>query len=119
MKKTKLFIPLFILILAASACNALTSSAAPEPLPTLAVVKATTSAPSGVPLTEDEVPRVSLEDAYQAYTDGSAIFVDVRSADSYNAGHIPSATNIQLGEFETNIDNIDLPKDAWIITYCT
>jgi rhodanese-related sulfurtransferase len=45
--------------------------------------------------------------------------VDVRSAEAYEASHLAGSLFIPLGEFETDIENIDLPKDQWIITYCT
>ena len=72
-----------------------------------------------LPVTEAEVPRVPLEQALTAYNAGAAIFVDVRSQQSYEISHIPGAINIPLGAFETDIANVDLDKDAWIITYCT
>lgn len=108
-----------ILLLVTLACNMLNSR--PQPTPTLVVIAEPTFPPSesNLPLSEAEVPRVSLEEAYTAYNAGTAIFVDVRSKPNFDAGHIPGALSIQLGEFETNASNLDLPKDAWIITYCT
>ncbi len=64
-------------------------------------------------------PRITVEEAKAAFDSGQAIIVDVRSADSYSAGHAVGAISIPLAEFETNISNIALEKDQWIITYCT
>jgi hypothetical protein len=63
------------------------------------------------------VVRVSLEDAKAAYDQGEAVFVDVRSVDSYQAAHITGAISIPLAELETRL--AEIPQDKWIITYCT
>ena len=117
MLKSKFIFPIFILFLLTS-CN---TSVPAQPNPTSVVIAEPTFPPteSVIPLTEAEVPRVSLEDAYAAYNADTAIFVDVRSKQAYEAGHIPGALSIQLGEFETNPTKLKLPKDEWIITYCT
>jgi len=72
-----------------------------------------------IPQTEDEVPRVTVEEAKSAIEDGKAIIVDVRSAESYAAGHAAGAISIPLANFENNIEDLSLDKDQWIITYCT
>jgi 3-mercaptopyruvate sulfurtransferase SseA len=72
-----------------------------------------------IPQTEQEVPRVKVEEAKSAFDKGGAIIVDVRSAESYAAGHAAGAISIPLTEFENNIANLTLRKDQWIITYCT
>ena len=64
-----------------------------------------------------DVPRVEAEAAKEAYEDGSAIFLDVRSEGAFEAGHIPGALNIPLAEIETRLSELD--SQAWIITYCT
>jgi len=118
MTRTKFLPAIFILFLVMSACGASVSSEA-EPKPTTAVDVIPAITPVKIPLTEAEVPRVTLEDAKVAFDNGTAIFVDVRSKDSFKAGHITGALLIQLGEFETRLEKIKLPKDQWIITYCT
>ena len=72
-----------------------------------------------LPLTEADVPRITVEDAKAAVDGSEAVIVDVRSAESFAAGHIAGAISIPLAEFETNISNIAFKKDQWIITYCT
>jgi len=67
--------------------------------------------------TYPEVERVSLGDSKAAFDQGSAVFLDVRSASSYNQGHIPGALSIPLGELQDRIGELD--PDDWIITYCT
>jgi ABC-type glycerol-3-phosphate transport system substrate-binding protein len=117
MTKTILVISILLLI---TACSPLTvpSSPTPEPAMTIIVEWVPTPTPSA-PLTEAEVPRVSLEKANAAIASGAAIVIDVRSQEAYAVSHIPGAVNIQLGEFETNPTGWNLDKDQWIITYCT
>ena len=67
--------------------------------------------------TYPEIPRVSLADAREAYDQGSAVFIDVRSPQSYAASHIKGALSIpadKLGEYLAELD-----QKAWIIPYCT
>jgi len=64
-----------------------------------------------------EITRVSLDEAKSALNSGSAILVDVRSAEAYAAQHIEGAINIPSAEIETRLSELD-PK-AWIIPYCT
>jgi len=89
-----------------------------------AILLATQNAPAtptpAAPFEEEtypEIPRVSLEDAKAALDAGSAIFVDVRSAEAYQGGHIAGAINIPLAELEARLGELD--QAQWIITYCT
>lgn len=69
-----------------------------------------------VPVTSnDQVQRVSIQDAKDAYDAGSAVFLDVRSADAYAELHIKGAINIPLGDIEARMGELD--PDHWIITY--
>ncbi|MCC7187313.1 MAG: rhodanese-like domain-containing protein [Anaerolineales bacterium] len=117
MPKTKIFLALSVLLLAALACNALAPTA--EPTSVVILEPTNPSQPSGLPVTEADVPRVSLEAAYTAYTAGAAIIVDVRNRSAYAELHVPNALSIPLDVFEINIEDVDLDKEQWIITYCT
>jgi rhodanese-related sulfurtransferase len=57
-----------------------------------------------------------VQEAREALEDGSAIFLDVRSAESFETGHIPGAISMPIDEISERID--ELPSNAWIITYC-
>jgi 3-mercaptopyruvate sulfurtransferase SseA len=72
---------------------------------------------SPVAETSGEVQRVTLEESKAAFDSGEAVFLDVRSASSYAASHIPDALSIPLAELEVRINEID--PNQWIITYCT
>ena len=125
MKRNKYFLLLlFLLLLASIACNASIPLSEPTALPTL-VQQPTVTLPvqgqgtSSVPLSEAQVPRIPVDEAKAAFDSGDAIIVDVRSPDAYAEGHAEGAINIALGYFETDIANVPLEKDQWIITYCT
>jgi 3-mercaptopyruvate sulfurtransferase SseA len=111
-------LPTLLLLLVLTACGG--PASAPEATATYVVMPEPTSAgAANLPRDEASVPRATLEQAYTAWAAGAAIIVDVRSQASYDTGHVAGAINIPLGEFETNIASLDLPKDAWIIPYCT
>ena len=65
--------------------------------------------------TYPEISRVSLDKAKAALDSGSAIFVDVRSAEAYQVSHIAGAINIPLAELEARLGELD--PNQWIITY--
>ncbi|KOP71319.1 hypothetical protein AMS60_23145 [Bacillus sp. FJAT-21945] len=46
------------------------------------------------------------------------LIIDVRSAEEYEAGHIPHAINISIDEIESRLDEIEDYKDKPIILYC-
>jgi 3-mercaptopyruvate sulfurtransferase SseA len=116
--RTKYFIAFALLLLVSLACNAL-SPAAPTPTRVVIVEPTSPLQPSDLPATEAEVPRVTLEEALVAYSAGAAVFVDVRSRDSYAESHIPGAINIPVTDIELNPTLAGIGKDEWIITYCT
>ena len=64
-----------------------------------------------------QVQRVTLDQAKAAYDAGSAVFLDVRDAGSYEASHIPGAILMPVSELPNLYGELD-PK-AWIIPYCT
>ena len=121
-RQRNIFIGLSVALLAVLACNAiLPQSESNAPISTQAPIFTLSPLPtkSGQPQTEDEVPRVSVEDAKLALDSGEAVIVDVRSSEAYAEVHIAGAVLIPLGEFEGNIANVPLDKDQWIITYWT
>lgn len=63
------------------------------------------------------VPRVGLEEALQAYEKGEAVFLDVRSAESFQLLRITGAVNIPGNELPARLAELD--KNDWIIPYCT
>jgi hypothetical protein len=119
-----LLLPLFLLLLGSLACNASLPVSEPTALPTatrqpIVTLPVEGQSTSSVPLSEATVPRIPVDEARAAFDAGEAIIVDVRSVEAYEDQHAEGAINIPLGYFETDIANVPLEKDQWIITYCT
>jgi hypothetical protein len=72
---------------------------------------ATTAAEENYP----EITRVDVKDARAAYETGSAVFVDVRTAEAFEQSHIAGALSIPLSELPQQLGQ--LSKSDWIITY--
>jgi rhodanese-related sulfurtransferase len=68
---------------------------------------------------EFEIP--DPEAAKRIFDAGGAVFVDVRSRDMFQAGHIPGAVSLPLGEWDTLLDGFvdKTPLDRPIVTYCS
>jgi 3-mercaptopyruvate sulfurtransferase SseA len=113
MTKIKLVSLLVLCVLVMSACAPSTQS-----VPTV-IVELTSPPVDTLPQTEADVPRVSVEATRTALASGAAIIVDVRSAESFAAGHIAGAISIPLSQIEANPSSVELDKKQWIITYCT
>ena len=67
--------------------------------------------------TFSEIPRVTIKDAFTAFQDGSAVFIDVRDAESYASSHIPGAKSFPLAQLDVQLKKLN--TETWIITYCT
>lgn len=63
------------------------------------------------------IERVSLDEARSALENGSAVLLDVRSAEAFAGQHIAGAINIPTAELPARLSELD-PND-WIIPYCT
>jgi 3-mercaptopyruvate sulfurtransferase SseA len=119
MRRIKIYSFLAALTLLISSCGPATSANAPDFVPTIIIEENPTASQNGLPRTEAEVPRVSLEETLTALQSGAAVIVDVRNVQAYQASHIAGAMSISLGEIEANPAGLNLDKDQWIITYCT
>ena len=69
------------------------------------------------PFATDTAPRIELSQAQQAMAANAAVVVDVRTAESYQKGHIRGAIHIPESEIAARAG--ELPRDKMIITYCT
>jgi len=72
---------------------------------------------SPTPIPNEEVPRITLEEAKKAYDAGDAYIIDARPADAYKVEHIKGAVNYTSGTIEGHYK--DLPKNKKIIVYCS
>ena len=66
---------------------------------------------------QDDVPRLTAKEAYDAKMAGEAVIVDTRSAIQYDTGHIAGSINVPLDQFEARMSELD--PGIWYITYCT
>lgn len=67
--------------------------------------------------TQDDIPRLTVDEAYQAFTSGEAVLVDTRTVTQFEAGHAEGAINIPLDQIDSALAEMD--PEAWYITYCT
>lgn len=67
--------------------------------------------------TEEQVRRITVEEAKAAFDAREAIFVDVRDGESFKRSHIPGALLIPVNELSDRLD--ELSRSAWIIIYCS
>jgi len=69
---------------------------------------------------EDEenskVIMISVDDSYEYLGNEDYIFLDVRSLEEYDSGHIVGAVHIPVSELEDRLNEI--PKDKYVIAYC-
>lgn len=83
--------------------------------------------PKGIPLFGplptheiEGVDGIGLQDVWEAFNKGQAIFVDARSAQEYLSGHIPGAVSLDAGSFEEKLSSFLtlVPRDATLVVYC-
>ena len=60
--------------------------------------------------------RISREDAMKMVKQKKAVYVDVRSKESYDQGHLPGAISLPLSELQARFK--ELPTGKYLITYC-
>lgn len=63
-----------------------------------------------------ELQTLSIDEVLSKMEDGSIILLDVRPADEFEAGHIPGAVSVPLGELNDFLQT--LPKGIQIAAYC-
>lgn len=69
------------------------------------------------PTPADGVRRVTVEELRAGLEKGTAIVIDVRSKEQYNAGHIKGAQWIMADEIAGHIK--DFPKNKLVVAYCS
>ncbi len=63
--------------------------------------------------------NIVLAEAYSAFRQGSALFLDARSHDDFQSGHIEGAINLPAHAFMDSLTFLDeLNLDQPLITYC-
>ena len=61
---------------------------------------------------------ISTEATYDTWQAEAAFFLDVRTPEEYEAGHIPGAVNVPLETIPNNIDKLPESQNALVIVYC-
>ena len=87
---------------------------APVATPTQAAATPTASGPLA---SADDVQRIAPLDAKALIDQGRAVLYDVRSAESYQAGHAAGAISLPEDQIQARLST--LPKDKILILYCT
>ena len=77
-----------------------------------------TPAQTPAPNPENDVPRISAQEAKKLVDAGKAVIVDVRGTEAYKTSHIKGALDYPLAKIESK-DFSGLPKNKRIIAYCT
>ena len=65
----------------------------------------------------DQVPRLTVDEAYEAVMNSEAVLFDTRSEAEFEALHAAGAVNIPINELPDRLGELD--PDTWYITYCT
>jgi hypothetical protein len=66
---------------------------------------------------QDEIPRLTAEEAYQAVAAGEAVLVDTRSQSQYETQRAATAINVPVNEVGERVSLLN--PEIWYITYCT
>jgi len=63
---------------------------------------------------------IPFDEAKDKFLTGAAVFVDARTPELYQEGHIQGALNVPLAEFDQMMERVltELPEEALIVTYC-
>ncbi|MBI3943171.1 MAG: hypothetical protein HY326_09180 [Chloroflexi bacterium] len=64
----------------------------------------------------DNAVRISIEDAAKKLGQPNVLFIDARTAQEYQKGHIKGAISIPEGEAQNRLNQI--PRDKDLIIYC-
>ena len=69
----------------------------------------------------DGIEIGTVDQARELYDSGEYIFVDARSREDYEQGHVKGAVSLPAGQFEEKIASFmeRYPPEASIVTYCS
>ena len=66
----------------------------------------------------ETVPTLSSHQGEKLLSNHNYIFIDVRTKQEYDTGHIPNSTHISIESLESRIDEIEKYKEKKIVVYC-
>jgi len=63
---------------------------------------------------------IPFDEAKDKFLTGAAVFIDARTPELYQEGHIQGALSVPLAEFDQMMERVltELPEEALIVTYC-
>jgi rhodanese-related sulfurtransferase len=63
---------------------------------------------------------IPFDEAKEKFFSGGAIFLDARTPEIYQEGHIQGARNVPIAEFDQLADKVfmEFPEDTLFVTYC-
>jgi rhodanese-related sulfurtransferase len=69
----------------------------------------------------DDLEIETAARAKKIYDSGQAVFIDARTREDFQDGHIKGARSLPVGEFEAHIDTFvkQNPPETTIVTYCS
>jgi len=65
---------------------------------------------------KDSLEAIRRSELVERLKQGTVTVIDVRPVEEYNAGHVPGAINVPLGELDEMLNK--LPNDKEVIAYC-
>jgi rhodanese-related sulfurtransferase len=85
------------------------------------MAKRVIAASPGEFLEEESRQSDNVARARETFSSGEVLFVDARSQDDYEDGHIPGAVSLPIGRFDERIESFlkRYPSDQPIVTYCS
>ena len=66
----------------------------------------------------ETIPTLSSQQGEKLLSNHNYIFIDVRTQQEHDTGHIPNSTHIPVESLESRIDEIQKFKEKRIIVYC-
>ena len=66
----------------------------------------------------ETVPTLSSHQGEKLLSNHNYIFIDVRTKQEHDTGHIPNSTHISIESLESRIDKIEKYKEKKIVVYC-
>ena len=64
------------------------------------------------------VPTLSSHQGEKLLSNHNYIFIDVRTKQEHDTGHIPNSTHISIESLESRIDEIEKFREKKIVVYC-
>ncbi|HEV2834745.1 MAG TPA: rhodanese-like domain-containing protein [Pyrinomonadaceae bacterium] len=101
-------IALLLLSISFAACNAIDSKVNSH------AQKVATPGPTPV---SDGARRITIDELEALIKENKVLVLDVRTQDSFDAGHIPGSKLVPAGEVQNHLK--ELPHDKMIVTYCS